>query len=209
MTSESTPSIPVSFSPIHAPTLESLALVASEEPPVPLNPLLPGEEGNEIDVDASPDLKAVGEAFGPVGDPNAKRSKRLRGFDPNLTSGMKKPKVFIGIEGGSLDYSSTSYKPSSDDEEALIPHVLVKRDGGPSALVTPSSPVAVSSLVAVASPVTSPLSFPICKHAPVDTDSESKGILGSTTLATFLANYKARAFRHESSQPAPSVHESS
>lgn len=63
-----------------------------------------------------------------------------------------------------MDSSSSSYKPSNDDEEDFVPHILVKRNVGPSTLLAPSSPIA--SKTPVPSPVhehTSPIPSPVHK----------------------------------------------
>lgn len=72
-------------------------MAVTEETHLPLNLLMPGEEGNKLDVDASPDLKAVTDQFGPIGDPYAKRLKQLHGYDPTLTSWVKKSKINVRV----------------------------------------------------------------------------------------------------------------
>lgn len=174
----------------------------SNEPPVPLTHILSGEEGNAIDVDKSPNVKEIAKVFGPIGDPTAKRSKRLRGYNSELTSGVKKHRINMAEEEASLEYSSTSYIPSSDNEE--ISHLLVKRDVGPSAMIAPSSPVVENPQVA-APPVSSPAHSLICEHAPLDDNSDDfQGVNSSMTLAAFLADFKSTTF-----QPEPLQQESS
>lgn len=114
-------------------------------------------------------------------------------------------------EEASLEYSSTSYIPSSDNEE--ISHLLVKRDVGPSAMIAPSSPVVENPQVA-APPVSSPAHSLICEHAPLDDNSDDfQGVNSSMTLAAFLADFKSTTFQpeplqQESSQPVSSQQES-
>lgn len=190
------------FSPVHVAASKLLALVVSNEPPVPPTHILPGEEGNAIDLDKSPNVKEIAEAFGPIGDPTAKRSKSLRGYNPKLTSGVKKSKIHMEEEGGSLQYSSTSYIPSSDDEET--PHLLVKRDVGPSAMLT-LAPPATETPQAVFPSLPSHVHSPICEHAPHDIDSHESHVIDSNmTLIAFLANFKTTSF-----QPDPPQQESS
>lgn len=105
-------------------------------------------------------------------------------------------------EGGSLEYSSTSYVPSSTDEE--IPHILVKRDAGPFVMITASSPVTESPSVA-STPVPSHAHSSVREHAPVDDDTDDPLSVNSyMTLAAFLTNLKSITF-----QPEPPQQESS
>lgn len=207
VTSASSPSPPVSTSPAPITAPESLALVVSNETPIPFTHIFPGEEGNSIDLDKSPNFKEIAKVFGAIGDPKAKRSKRLWGYDPDLTSGVKKHRVNVAKERGFLEYSSTCYILSSDDEE--IPHMFIKRNTGPSAMIIASSPTAESPQVA-ATPVTSPAHSPVHEHAPIDDDSDDPlSVHSSMTLAAFLTYVKNRAFQPESLQPDSSQYVSS
>lgn len=74
--SEPTPSVHASGREPLISIAPSLAMVVAEETPTPVNQLLPGEEGNEINVDKSSDLVRVGASLGPIGNPTNRRSKR-------------------------------------------------------------------------------------------------------------------------------------
>lgn len=133
----------------------------------------------------------IWKVLGPIGNPKAKMSKRLQGFDPDLTSSVKKPRVLMIDEEGTQS-SSSSYVPGSYDEEVRIPHVLVKRDAGPSALFTATSPAVAPS------PVASSTHVAAAEHAPiVDDNDDPLSVNINTTLAAFLANLKATAFQPE------------
>ncbi|KAK6147809.1 hypothetical protein DH2020_018721 [Rehmannia glutinosa] len=66
----------------------NLTLVEYAKPPSPVHAIVPGEEGNAINVEDTPDVAIIQEIHGPIGRPAGtpvpRRSKHQRGYSPSV-----------------------------------------------------------------------------------------------------------------------------
>lgn len=101
---------------------DMLKLIAIPENPTPLEEIVPGDVGNEIDVDNPPDFEALNQAF-PLPQP-LRRSKRQAGYDPTFTEPKKlrpPPKNVLDT-----DFSSGDDSEDQDFEIVVRPRPLLK-----------------------------------------------------------------------------------